>query len=238
MRGFLSSRYRRLDSRPLLEAFAIECQKINAVPIDGTVSDVRCSLKAIVPQIYEPLPGEVLAFGVEWHNSDYGAGTHAIRAFILRVWCLNGATLENSLAQIHLGRNISDEFDVSNRTYKLDTAASVSALRDVVSGVLMPHKIDAMCETIKKAHEQKVEWKNIKGSVGRKLLKGELELAQTAFDGPDVINLPPEKTLWRASNALSWVAGSSDNPDRKIELQRIAGELLTGKKDEAVKEAA
>lgn len=54
LRGFLSDRYRRLDSRPLLEAFAIECRGVGAVPVDGTVSDTRVALKAILPQVYEP----------------------------------------------------------------------------------------------------------------------------------------------------------------------------------------
>ena len=31
--------------------------------------------------------------------------------------------------------------------------------------------------------------------------------------------------MWRVSNAVSWIAGSSDDADRKLELQRIAGEF-------------
>jgi hypothetical protein len=80
LRGFLSDKFRRLDSRPLVDAFAMECQKIGAVPVDGTVSDVKVALKAIVPTVYEPVPGEVMAFGLEWHNSDFVAGLHSVRA--------------------------------------------------------------------------------------------------------------------------------------------------------------
>jgi len=231
MRGFLSDHYRRLDSRPLVDAFATECQAVGAVPVDGTVTDTRVALKAILPEIYEPVPGEVLAFGVEWHNSDFGAGAHALRAFMLRVWCLNGATMENALAQVHLGGRLSEAYDLSQRTYRLDTAASKSALRDVVRGVLAAPAIEVMCNAIRSAHEKQIDWKNVKNAVGRRLLKGELETAQAAFEGADTINLPAGRTAWRASNALSWIAGQTENPDRKLDLQRLAGELVSGTRD-------
>lgn len=231
-RGFLSDKYRRLDSRPLVEAFAMECQKIGAVPVDGTLSDTRVALKAILPTIFEPVPGEVMAFGLEWHNSDFGAGTHAVRAFMLRLWCLNGATMENALAQVHLGRTLSDDIELSQRTYDLDTKASISALRDVVAGTLAPKKIEALCEGIKRADEAKVEWKNVTSKIGRRLLKGELDAAKKAFDSEDVVNLPAGKSVWRASNALSWIAGQTEDADRKLELQRLAGEVM-GARDAA-----
>lgn len=228
MRGFLSDKYRRLDSRPLVEAFATECQSIGAVPVDGTFSDTRVALKAIVPHVYEPVPGEVLAFGIEWHNSDYGAGLHAIRAFILRLWCLNGATMENALAQVHLGAKLNADIELSERTYRLDTQTSVSALRDVVSSTIAPKKIEMLCEGIRAADSKKIDWKSASSKVAKKLLKGELEKARDAFEGEDTINLPAGKSVWRMSNAISWIAGQTDDADRKLELQRLAGEVLSG----------
>lgn len=236
IRGFLSDRYRRLDSRPLLEAFAIECQKVGAVPIDGIVTDTRVALKAIVPQVYEPIPGELMAFGIEWSNSDFGAGVHALRAFMLRVACLNGATLENALAQVHLGRQLTDDgFQLSERTYQLDTKTSISALRDVVGGVLSDGKTDQLCQAIRQANEREVDWRGVNTALGRRLIKSELEAVRHAFESQDVVNLPPARSMWRASNALSWIAGNLENPDRKLELERLAGQLATGKRDELAK---
>lgn len=231
VRGFLSDKYRRLDCRPLLDAFAKECHSVGAVPVDGTVSDVRVAMKAIIPTVYEPVPGEALAFGIEWSNSDYGAAMHAVRAFILRVWCLNGATMENALGQVHLGRQLTDDIELSQRTYDLDTKASVSALRDVVQGTLSEKKIEMLCEGIRQADAHKVEWRNVSTKLGKRLLKGELDAAREAFDGPDVYNLPAGKSVWRASNALSWIAGNTEDPDRKLELQRFAGEILHGRSE-------
>lgn len=236
VRGVLSDKFRRLDNRPLVEAFDLECQKAGAVLVDGSSSDTRVRLKALVPTIYEPIPGEALAFGVEWGNSDYGNGTHVLRAFMLRVWCLNGATMEDMLRQVHLGRGISDDEILSQRTYELDTKTSMSALRDVVRATLMPAKIEAMCAGIRNAHENKVEWKNVQGSLAKKLLKAELKAAEDAFESPDVYNLPAGNTMWRVSNAVSWIAQQKDiDADRRLDLQRLAGELVDGRTDRVVR---
>ena len=231
VRGLLSDKYRRLDSRPLVDAFASECQAVGAVPVDGTCSDTRVALKAIVPQIYEPVPGEVIAFGLEWANSDFGHGMHALRAFILRVWCLNGATMENALAQVHIGGRIAEDIEFSQRTYELDTRASISALRDVVRGTLSAPKVEQLCDGIRRADENKVEWKNVRSSLAKRLLKGELDAAKAAFESEDVINLPAGKSMWRVSNALSWIAGQTEDRDRKLDLQRLAGEVVSGKRE-------
>lgn len=238
VRGFLSDRYRRLDCRPLAETLAEEAQKLGAVPIEGTVGDTRVAIKVLLPQLFEPVPGEVLAFGLEWGNSDFGAAMHSVRAFLLRVWCLNGATMENSLGQVHLGRQMGDEIELSQRTYELDTRASISALKDVVRGTLAPKKVEALCAGIVQAEENKVDWKNVKTALAKKLLKSELEAARNAFEGDDVYNLPAGQTMWRVSNAISWIAGGKDvAPERKLELQRLAGEVI-GNKDAVTAEAA
>lgn len=233
VRGFLSDKYRRLDSRPLLEAFAEECNKVGAVPVDGIASDTRVSLRALNPTVYEPVPGEVVAFGVEWHNSDFGAGAHSLRAFMLRVWCLNGATMENALSQVHLGRGISEDIELSKKTYELDTRASISALRDVVGGLLSHRRIEASIATVRQAAEKEVTWAQVAPQLSKALLKGEMKAAKDSFESQDVYNLPPGNTMWRVSNALSWIAGSTEDADRKLELQRLAGQVLDGRKDRA-----
>jgi hypothetical protein len=100
-RGFLSDSFRRLDSRPIMEAFVQQVQAAGAVPLSAHSNDIRMSIKAIVPRIRElPVPAhgthqrvnEALAFGIELSNSDYGAGGLSIRTFLLRLVCLNGAT--------------------------------------------------------------------------------------------------------------------------------------------------
>ncbi len=236
VRGFLSDRYRRLDSRPLLEAFASSCERVGAQPVDGVVSDVRVSLKALLPHVFEPVPGEVMALGVEWANSDFGVARHTLRGFMLRLMCLNGATLEDALTQVHLGKVLTEDIEFSQQTYELDTKTSVSALKDVVQNLLAPEKVQLTMDGIKSANEKRIEWKDVKTQLQKKLLKSELKAVEDAFKGEDVINLPSGQTTWRASNAVSWLAGSVEDPDRKLELQRIAGEVFTGKTESALTE--
>lgn len=225
-RGFLSDRYRRLDSRPLLEAFVQEAKGLGAVPFEGIGSDVRVFLRAIVPTVLEPVPGEAMVLGLEWANSDFGRGTFSIRSFVLRLVCLNGMIGMNHTRQVHLGGRLQDsDIEYSSRTYAYDTRTMVSATRDVVRGALSEKAIERQLDAVRAAHEQPTTWAQAFRRVSKQLTKSEAEATRVAFEGPDVVNLPPGLTDWRFSNALSWVANSAEDPERKAELQELAGKV-------------
>jgi hypothetical protein len=225
MRGWLSDKYRRLDSRPLVEALADEAVKAGAVPIDGVATETRVALKVIMPQILEPIPGEFLVHGGEWSNSDVGNGIHSFRTFALRVVCLNGMTAENLLKQIHLGARLGDEIEFSDRTHRLDTAASVSALRDIVRGAFGPAGRDRLTETIRSANQRGMTKAQLSHAT-RALPKQVQKSVVDAFESEDVINLPEGETAWRASNAISWVARHTQDPEMRLDLERAAGAVV------------
>jgi hypothetical protein len=226
VRGWLSDKYRRLDSRPLVDALAKECQALGAVPVDGTATETRVALKVLMPDIIEPVPGEFLAYGGEWSNSDYGNGTHSFRAFALRVVCLNGMTRENLLKQVHLGGKLSDDIEFSDRTYRLDTAASVSALQDVVRGALGPKVRNSLTESIRAAAGADYGKGQLAALVAKVGTKDQVKAVVGAFESEDVINLPAGKTAWRASNAISWVARHTEDAERRLDLERLAGSVV------------
>lgn len=226
VRGVLSDRFRRLDSRPMLDAFVSVASEIGAVPYEGIASDIRTSVRAIVPVIHEPVPGEAMVFGLSWQNSDYGAGTYAISAFVLRLVCLNGAVGENALRQVHLGGRLGENIEFSARTYALDTDTMVSATRDIVRAALGPAQVEKRLAVVKHAHEQEVSFAAAWKAVGTSLTKAEQSAVKDAFESKDVVMLPAGNTKWRFSNALSWVANQAENADRQIELQRAAGAAL------------
>jgi hypothetical protein len=225
LRGWLSDRYRRLDSRPLVDALANEALKAGAVPIDGVATETRVAIKVILPQILEPLPGEFVVAGAEWSNSDYGNGVHSFRTYLLRVQCLNGATTENLLKQVHLGGRLSDTIEYSDRTHRLDTAASVSALRDVVRSAFSPTSRDRLMDTIRASHERSMSPKQLAGAT-KTFPKHVQKSVVDAFDSADVINLPEGQTAWRASNAISWIARHTEDAEMRLELERAAGALV------------
>jgi hypothetical protein len=137
------------------------------------------------------------------------------------------------MRKVHLGGKLDDNLEFSNRTYELDTKTTVSAVKDVVRGQLTEAKQVGLLDALRRAGEEEVDWAKIKGQLAKSLSKDELRRADEAFTGPDVVNLPPGNTAWRASNALSWIAHTVDTADRKLELEKIAGGLLKGQVGEA-----
>lgn len=226
VRGWLSDRYRRLDSRPITDAFCAACATTGALPIEGYVTDTKIALKAVLPTVYEPVPYEVMAFGAMLENSDFGNGALGLRIFCVRLWCTNYAIGDFGVREIHLGGKLADDVEWSDKTYALDTARTVSQIGDVVRGHLGPAAIDKFMATIKQAHEEKVDPKDAVALLRKSLSKGETEAAVAAFNSPDVEMLPQGNTRWRLSNAVSWLAGKCDDTERKLDLMKVAGALL------------
>jgi hypothetical protein len=224
VRGILSDSYKRLDSRPLVEAFCGAAQAGGLVPVMGHATETRVALKAMLPAVFEPAPHEVVAFGLEWENSDFGAGAHSCRVFMLRLWCTNFAIAERALRQVHLGRQIED-VAFSQKTYQLEAKHAASALGDIVRAALTPDRVQSYCDVIAAADAQKID-ADAEISKLKALTKGERGIVADAYRSADVEMLPPGNTMWRLSNALSWVAQKADGDDRRLELEKLAGDVL------------
>lgn len=229
VRGFLSDKYRRLDSRPLVEAFASACQDIGAIPIQGFGTDTKVQLKAMLPTIFEPAPNEVVAFYVVWQNSDYGDGAHQLCSGMLRLWCTNYAVMDTTIRNVHIGQRLSDDVAYSERTHQLDTATMASAIQDTVKEILGPDSTTALCEAIRSAHEKEINPKQALALLKTELLqsKGEVDEVISRFNSPDVEMLPPGNTIWRLSNAISLFAGEVEDVSRRMDLERVAGKALS-----------
>lgn len=227
VRAVLSDRYRRLDSRPLLDAFLGEARELGLVPVGGTVADIRVSLKTIFPQVIEPVPGDHCIIGLDWANSDYGAGAYTMRLYLMRLLCLNGLVGENAMSTVHLGRQIAESITLSSRTMELDTEAMISATRDIARGVIDVEAREKLIAHVRDAASTKLRGDVVaQGRLANALNKTEQKRVRELFTGPEVVMLPPEPTKWRLSNALSWMANEADDPMRKLELERLAGEAI------------
>jgi hypothetical protein len=201
------------------------------VPVEGIGGDLRWAVKAILPMVFQPAAKrgmeEVLAFGVQLSNSDYGKGVLGLNAFCTRLICTNTATLEQVMRQVHLGKRLSDDIEFSEDTYKLDTKTQVSAVKDMVHQILAPEKVNALVARIGEALEARIDPKQAWQELPKMgLLKGEVDKIKEVFLDGDVEVLPRGTTQARLSNAVSWFAKSAATPERRLELEQIAGELL------------
>ena len=231
VRGVLSNSFKRMDSAPIIEAFAKACGDVGAVPVEGIGGDLRWAVKAILPVVFQPSAKrgmeEVLAFGVQLSNSDYGKGVLGLNAFCTRLICTNTATLEQVMRQVHLGKRLSEDLEFSAETYRLDTKTQVSAVRDMVHNILAPAMVDATVARIGEALEARIDPKQAWQELPKMgLLKGEVDRVKELFTDGDVEMLPRGTTQGRLSNALSWFAKSAATPERRLELEEIAGRLL------------
>lgn len=234
IRGVLSNAYRRMESGPIIDAFAKACHEIGAVPVEGVGGDLRWAVKAILPMVFQPSKKqgteELIAFGVQLSNSDFGKGALHVNAFMTRVICTNYATLEQVLRQAHLGKRLTDDMEFSEKTYKLDTQTQISAINDVVKGVLAPAKVNALVGRIGEALEERIDPKNAWNELPKMgLLKGEIDKVKELFIDGDVEVLPRGTTKARLANAISWFAKSAATAERRLELEEVAGEILLPK---------
>lgn len=226
MLGFLSDHYKVIDSRPTAETFVKECGNLGLVPLEGTVTDTRAYMKFILPKVFEPVENEVMAFGLTYQNSDYGNGTLLIAAFMYRCWCTNQAMMDDMLRQVHLGAKLPDGVVFSDETKRLNAKTSCSAMRDVIQGSLSEEAVGALCTKIETAATAKMSWKQLNEKL-KDMTKGERESVKVAFEGPDVEMLPAGgETKWRASNAVSFIANSIQDADRRAHARRLAGQLV------------
>jgi hypothetical protein len=225
-RGILSSRFRRLDSRPLLDSFCGAAKAVGAVPYEGVHSDTRSSLSFILPRVIEAFPGEHVVVGLTWRNSDFGNGSFGISSFLLRLLCTNGMIGMSHVKERHIGGELPQDIELSSETYLADTSRAVSLTRDIVRGYLGDGAEKAV-SLIRKAHEKETTFEAAWKTIGRQLTKADREAAKIMFESAEDKLLPPGKTMLRFANALSWVANTvEDNPDRKLDLQRAAGQLM------------
>lgn len=225
VRGFLSNTYKRLDSGPLVDAFVMEATKAGAVPCEGFVTDLRFNLRVVIPKVMELVPGEHVVMGAEWSNSDFGSGAHNVRIFMMRLLCTNGMIGQDALRNIHLGKKLTEDIEYSEKTYKLDTATTVSALRDTMRAVFSKEAIESNFEKAKKlATDSGFSWAGFRNSIAKVLTKAELATADSHWESQDVINLPSQRNGWRAVNVLSWMAKHIEDPTKRNDLERLAGE--------------
>jgi hypothetical protein len=227
-RAVLSDSYRRIDCRPSLAALIEAVRETGAIVTMGHATDLRTVVKVVVPRIHEVYPGEHVVLGATWSNSDFGRGANDLSTFVFRPRCWNGATGESVVRNIHLGKRLSDDVEYSEKTLRLDSEATASALRDAARSTLAGGRAQRYLEGIKTAAETRVDPKGRAEVLAKDFSKDVAKQVVEAFSGGDIEQMPAGQNLWRWSNAISFVAGQlgDDKEELKIDLERAAGKVL------------
>jgi hypothetical protein len=228
----LSDSYKRIDSRPQLAAFAEAAGSKGLVPMFGANTELRNHFRVILPEIYEPVPHEVMVFGLEWSDSDFGAGCNAVNMFILRLMCTNTAMAEKMLRQVHLGKQLDsiDFEEMSVRTRQLQAETMASAMSDLVNGWIDSGRVEQYCDVVRRAHEAKIDTGKALSDMYKasKINKPERDKLEGIAATQDVEILPSVggESVWRFSNMFSYLAQQTVSPVRARELESLAGKVL------------
>jgi hypothetical protein len=234
IRGVLSERYRRLNSAVLAESGRAAIQAVGAVPVRATIDDLKWSIEAVNPNpvVLElgPHGQEMVALGVRFGNSDFGAGAEHVSAFMLRLRCLNGLIAESILRTIHLGGRINPDVLLSERTYRLDTQTQASAINDVIRGICSKSGIEDRIAKLRASAEEIIDPAVAVGGLvkAKRITKGEGDnvMAVIARNNPDEVPVGPA-TRYKLAQAFAFL-GHADgvNADRGTEYEALAG-LMT-----------
>lgn len=225
-RGFLSTKYKRRHPGHMIDGFIGACKKFDLLPYTVTATDTKHMVRAVLDGIVEPVPNECLGIGVVYAESPYGNGATAVSIFIERMWCTNQAVLSTDLRSAHVGGRLSDDFAWSTETYLADTKATILQVQDMMEAYVSPKAIRKLCDTVKLAHETKIEPKQLEAFIKKNLSKEDAEAVADCYRSADVEMLPAGNTVWRASNALSFFAGKVEDEEKKYDIQKLAGQLL------------
>ena len=58
------------------------------------------------------------------------------------------------------------------------------------------------------------------------LQKHEADSVVDAYNSADTVNMPAGNSMWRLSNAVSWVASKTEDAERKLEISKLAGQVF------------
>lgn len=232
VRGVLSDSYRRLNSVEILTAFVQEAAQQGAVISDAYMNDTKVWAETILPQplvIPTAKNGEVVIFaGARFSTSDYGDGAVDMRSFLLNGACLNGMVRESVMKQVHLGSKLPDNLRLSNETYELDTKTTVSAVRDLTSGLFSRDTLMQKAFEIQGASEMEVdldrELRHLTSNGS--LLKSEgSEVQKILMRNDPEDGVQGAATLWKLTQAITAHAREL-TPERSRELHEISGLLM------------
>lgn len=241
VRGFLSSKYRMLDSHDLLEATLPTLIENKFDVVSSEITEKRLYLKSVTPKIQgEVKKGDVVQYGVMISTSDVGAGSLKVEPFFNRLVCLNGMVMPTKFRKAHLGSN-NFEREVhellTDDTKKKNDEAFFATVRDYLMATMEPERFRRELEKMQHAADQKIENTDLErvveltmdktGVRGKKTKQGILNALASGNEGAGL-------TQWGLANSFTRAAYQIDKIDYETstDLERAGGMIIDLKSSE------
>jgi hypothetical protein len=230
--GFLSTVYKRYNSMMLYATFLAAAKSTDAIVTAGYFDDTRDYVEVLKPKIayVETKRNGTIPFSMGSHlgHSDFGDGALSLRQFLLIVTCLNGNVGRQVLREVHLGRQIQEEYEASERTIKLDTELKCSMITDVMSGMFNDEEYEQHVQRIVNASDTLV--KNVDDRIKTLSKVGITQDEQKALslilmNGSEEDGVQGDMTLWKFAQGISALA-RTPGLRRSVDLMEVAGNLI------------
>lgn len=223
VRGFLSNAYKCLDSITLIDEFASCARAVRAVPHSAFVTPLRVAVQAVLPDVWKVNDVPTRA-GVILRNSEFGAG-HAEVHFFISMW---GRTMigRRGVKKPHRGRRLGQDLSFNERIKEANSALAAAQMKDHVFLHLEPSNIQAVMAEVELSANASVTADQVSDILQNlELDDTELKKALDAFK-QERSDLPKGFTMFKLANALAWIAEQEPDPERKLELMGMAGDLI------------
>ena len=234
IRGFLSDKYKRLETGRIFANLIQLMQKVNSKSFiyNCFVDDTRSWIDIMIPELFtitsEKNGTIYFVMGVRMSSSDFGDGAFQIQTYMINIVCNNGMTRETPIREIHLGKKLPDHIQFSDRTHMLDTELSISTMGDVIGQSFTNNSIARNLNQISKSTNIIIEPKNELAKLNtftvdeKKLIIDEL-IANNPEHG-----VYGENSVWKLAQAMTYV-GNTLSGRRQREIDEIAGNYINTK---------
>lgn len=176
-RAFLSARYRVMDHVDTCMLALEEAKRVDAVPIECSLTDTKMRLKLVRTDVAETIPGivrhggpsessykrldrstvarlqsdqkaGVFMPGVTISNSETGDGGLNVGFFIFDPVCLNGLVIERALRAVHIGGKL-ELGRLSAETIEADSRATMLKARDLIRSAFAPDFFSTLTSSLR-----------------------------------------------------------------------------------------
>lgn len=236
LRAVLTQSYNRhLVSAVVLQPFLAACSEVGLQPAKAVVSDMRVHLQTYLPYAFQPIPGEFVALGTCWGNSDFGQGKLRISHNVMRLNGGGNLVTDDAFSRVHIGGVVTDtDMVLSDEVAKKELEAVAEATRSAVLTAMQPEQVNRVLEAIQKADAAQIPWAKLKGSLSKALTKVDLASIEDMLVNR-ITDLPtpgtdsdgePLTSKWWAAAAVSHLAENTLDTTKQMELKTYAGQLL------------